>query len=255
MVQIRAFYINLGRDTDRLTFMEAELAQAGVIADRIVAIDGKAIPHPYASYFPAKSHLSPGQKGCSASHLKALRMFLDGNDDAALIMEDDARLDPDLANITSAALRNAPPGWDMIKLCRASKRAVRTIADLGGERRLVRYSKVPVGRAGYLVSRNGATKLLIPREMVSPGDVEIAHPWRLGLDIYGIEPPVISQARNEFSSTIGAKRGGAPWHWRCLPDPRRVVFNIRALGLRGWAQCLLWNIKRSKQPVTPSTLR
>jgi glycosyl transferase family 25 len=122
---------------------------------------------------------------------------------------------------------------------------VRPLATLPGGRKLVRFSRVPLGRAGYLVSRSGAAKLLKPRKICAPGDVEITHPWLLDLDIYGVEPPPILQERRKFPSVIGGNRGRmSPWK-RAAPDPRRLLFNMRKLGPLWWLRCTAANLARA----------
>jgi glycosyl transferase family 25 len=243
-----AFYINLDRHPDRRRFVEAELAAAGIVATRIAGIDGVQLPPHLAEYFfPAgrpPALLTPAQIGCDASHMEGMRLLLAGKAEAALVLEDDARLDADLWAVIDAALAALPEGWDLVRLCRASKRAVRPLADLPGGRRLVRYSRVPVGRAGYLVSRSGARKLLVRRRVSAPGDVEIAHPWLLDLDLYGIDPPPIAQERRALPSTIGGSRGAMSRLRRASPDPRRFLFNLRKLGPVWWLRCSANNLFR-----------
>ena len=243
-----AYYINLDRHADRRLFVEAELKAAGIEAERVSGVDGANVPGELRPYFFARSEttrLTPPQIGCSASHLDVMRRILASNAAAALVLEDDARLAPDLVETLDELLPMLPGGWDIVRLCRAPKRAFRPLAPLRGGRRLVRYSRVPLGRAGYLVSRDGAAKLLRRRVLPGPGDVEIAHPWLLGLDVYGVDPPPIAQERHDLPSTIrGAGRAGMSKLRRVAPDPRRVVFNMRKLGPLWWARCLAMNMTR-----------
>lgn len=83
---MRTFVINLERRPDRKAQMENQLAAVGVDADWILAIDG----HNTTS-LPAGTLVSAGSFGCFMSHVRALDEFLEGNDDYALILEDDAR--------------------------------------------------------------------------------------------------------------------------------------------------------------------
>jgi hypothetical protein len=45
------------------------------------------------------------------------------------------------------------------------------------------------------------------------------------------------QERNELPSTIGKLRGGIGRFQRAMPDPRRIVFNMRKLGVAWWLRC------------------
>lgn len=239
----QAFFINLDRAQDRRRFIEAEISAAGLTAQRIVACEGRNlnIPQFARSYFADAGHLSNYQIACSISHLSVMKEILARDIEFALILEDDAILANDLAAVIDQVAATIPLGWDIVRLCSPSKRAVKPLAKLVNDRQLVRYSRVPIGRAGYLVSKAGAQKLLRPRAVSRPGDVEIAHPWLLDLDIYGVEPPPIAQERKALPSSIGNTRGDIHWLRRAIPEPRRVVFNIRKLGLSGWTKCFLSN--------------
>jgi glycosyl transferase family 25 len=243
---LNAFFINLDRHPDRRAHVESQLRNAGLVAERVAGVNGREVPPELAGYFDLETKsryaLMPGQIGCQASHLKVMRLIRERNLDYALVLEDDALLPPDIAGILTETLEKVPAGWDIVRLCRPTSRAFRPLAKLSDNRSVVRYSRVPVGRAGYLVSRSGAAKLLQPRKMVRPGDDEISQSWLLGLDIYGVEPNPIVQERVALPTTIGVKRGGLNRFKRAIPDPRRPVFHISKLGPYWWARCFAQNV-------------
>jgi len=241
---IPAFFINLDRHPDRKAFIEKQLTEIGFLAERVPGVDGRDLPPEIASRYSFADYLTDGQVGCSASHLKVWQIVKDRAIPAALVLEDDAIIAPDLASVLAETLSALPNGWDLVRLCRASKRAVKPLARLPHDRWLVRYSRIPIGRAGYLVSQSGATKLLAPRHFDCPGDVEIAHPWRLGLNVFGVDPPPITQERKALPSTIGEERGRLPFWKRAMPNPARVIYNIHQLGLYHWFRCLALNASR-----------
>ena len=243
-----AFYINLDRHPERRAFIEAQLSAARLPSERVAACDGRDLDIPSFAlpYFAASDHLSEAQIACSVSHLEVMRLIVTRDLDAALVLEDDARIDPDIGTLVKDVTDKLPPGWDVVRLCRAPKRAVKPLFDLTGARQCVRYSRVPLGRAGYLVSNAGARKLLKPRRIVRPGDVEIAHPWLLDLDVYGVTPPPIMQERVALPSSIGnaAARGDIGKLQRARPSLSRVAFNMRKLGALHWLQCCAANAVR-----------
>jgi len=254
-----AFFINLDRHPERRAHIERQLTDAGISAERVSGIDGRDLPPELAAYFNLKNSsrraLTPGQTGCHASHLKVMQIILERDLDAALVLEDDAIIETSLRDTIKETLERLPAGWDIVRLCRPAKRAVRILKPLSFGRSVVRFSRVPIGRAGYLVSKCGARKLLTPRVMKCPGDVEIAHPWLLNLDVYGVEPPPISQERRALPSTIGDWRGGWNRIQRSLPDLSRVVFNLRKLGPYWWLRCFAENMKTGvlrRFELTPS---
>ncbi|HVZ05084.1 glycosyltransferase family 25 protein [Hyphomicrobium sp.] len=248
-ITVHAIYINLDRHPERRIFIEEQIAKAGITAERFRGVDGKNYPPRLAPYFPPDSTLTAPQIGCTASRLEVMRLIVERGMDAALVLEDDARISTDLGPLLEAALRSLPPGWDIVRLCNAPKRAFRPLRQLTPRYQLVRYSRIPLGTAGYLVSQSGARKLLKPRPFYWPGDVEIAHPWVLDLDVYGVVPPPVLQERDDLPSTIGVERGHIPRWQRGIPDPRRVVFNVRKLGFSWWLRCLLENAGRFVRPI------
>lgn len=242
---LKAFFINLDQAPQRRAHIEVQLQRVGILADRVSGIDGRNLPTNLACYFDlegnARHSLTAGQIGCQASHLKVMKLILERDLSSALVLEDDAVLAHDLSDILTEVLDELPASWDIVKLCRASTRAVRPLLTLSGDRLLVRYSRVPVGRAGYLVSREGAAKLLTPRKMCRPGDDEISQSWHLGLDVYGVTPPPISQERGSLPTTIGVERGGLNKVTRAIPSPRRFAFHFSKLGPYWWARCFARN--------------
>jgi GR25 family glycosyltransferase involved in LPS biosynthesis len=134
-----AFVINLDRDTVRLTHMEAECARVGIPMQRWPAMLGAALPPALASSFVAPTSgtawsLSSGEIGCYASHVTIWQALVDGAlgdkvfGDAALVMEDDLRLEDDFVPAIQKTLAVAPSGWDLIRLSNAPRRAFVPVA-------------------------------------------------------------------------------------------------------------------------------
>jgi hypothetical protein len=99
--------------------------------------------------------------------------------------------------------------------------------------------RVPTGTAGLLVSPMGARKLLKPRLIREPIDIEIQRSWELGLNIFGIDPPIVTEAdRDILPSTLGV---------RTTPNTvehdniTRRAFNLRQIGLANYVQ---WKARR-----------
>lgn len=228
---IPAFYINLDRDVSRRARLEAELTNCRLSAERIPAVDGRAVPDWLQSFYDDR--MEPGEVGCSASHLTIYRIIVERNLPFALILEDDARIETDSLGAIEAAAKMAPHGWDIIRLIETSSRPTQRIVEIDQRRTLVRYLRVPRSTTGLVVSQSGARKLLTPRLVKEPIDVEIRWPWQLDLNVYGIHPPPITQASGaEIETTIPIK--SLPKKYNQL---RRVIFNIQKMGLASYLAC------------------
>lgn len=105
---MRCIYINLDRATARRTALEASFAAhagPGWTLERLAAIEGSA---------EAGATLSPGERGCFDSHLKALE-FAAASSGPALILEDDAEFGPNTCAAVEEVVSALPKGgWDLL---------------------------------------------------------------------------------------------------------------------------------------------
>lgn len=169
-----AAYINLDRAPGRRLFMERQLGQAGIEAERVSAVDRNA------PGFAARGGLTvqredvliemnwdgrtyvTGEEACSQSHIVALKRFLGTNHRFAVIMEDDAELAPEFRVVVEAAIERADL-WDAVKLegnrAKGGRPAL-AVAPLTGPYRLVASMNPAAGTAAYLFSRAGAERVL-----------------------------------------------------------------------------------------------
>lgn len=230
-LNLPAFFINRDVDSHRRQLIETELSAAGIGARRSAGVDGYATPEALVPYYDGT--LSAGETGCSASHLVVARTILAERLPFALVLEDDARLCAGFLEMIKLALPRLPRNWDIVRLCRRSRKAADTVAQLSGGRQLVRYIRMPYGTAGLLVSASGAQKLLTPRLIKEPIDVEISRPWRLGLNVFGIDPPIVEEVdRGVLPSTIEHRTRSSK-----SSNLARMAFNISNVGLLRYLRC------------------
>ena len=154
---VRIYLINLDRSPERLAFMMQQLGAIGLAAERISAIDGAKVDlAPYAD-----SKLKVGEIGCFLSHRAAWETLLATDDQNALVLEDDIRLGKKLPNFLKnlAADRSE---IDVLKLDSSGRK-------VGLDPRFpVRFGPLSAfrlcgehtGTAGYVISRQGAERLL-----------------------------------------------------------------------------------------------
>lgn len=252
---MHAFFINLDRHPERRAFLEAQLQKAGIAAERVSGVDGNDVPPELAGYYDLASRsrdaLRPNEIGCHASHMLIWKIIVERNLDYALVLEDDATLPSDLEETLDEIVRAMPRTWDLVRLCNRSKASIRPLAPLPGGGHLVRYSRVPLGSAAYLVSKDGARKLLLPRVVRSPLDKEISQSWLFDLDLYGVAPNPIFQERIALQSTIGPDRGGIPRLQRLLMGGSKFRYNFSKLGPAWWARCCAQNVAMKLRLMSP----
>jgi hypothetical protein len=114
--------------------------------------------------------------------MKAWDMLLVSGRPHALVLEDDARVPPNLAELVDKMMGVLPERWDLVHLYDHDCHPSRPLRAVGNEHELVRYSRVPGGCVGYLLSRSGAQKLLRQELRCWPLDTDFRRPWHFLLD-------------------------------------------------------------------------
>ncbi|MEZ5972288.1 MAG: glycosyltransferase family 25 protein [Hyphomonadaceae bacterium] len=161
--------INLDQDTQRMAHMRSELDRVGLPFLRFSALRGDALPAGLARYFPVGIELTLGEIGCYASHLALMQRVIDGElPSPLLVLEDDVGLPNDLDEALQTLLAALPQQWDIVRLSYPTKLISPTIAALGADRYLVRYSRVPTTTGAYLISASGARNFWPRAHAVSP---------------------------------------------------------------------------------------
>jgi glycosyl transferase family 25 len=274
-MHIPVLVINLDRSSDRLAYMREQAVRIGFEFKRVPAVDGLRVPADLAPYFLHITRnktpiIDDGAVGCYASHLSACRHIVASQAPVTLVLEDDVTLPNDLAHILDETLNALPAGWDFVQLAKPTRRAFKPLAALPCGRDLVRYSQIPSGTHGYLISRAGAAKLLNPAiRRVWAVDTDTRRPWLWGHDVYGLMPPLLigwgkaalpSTIRTQTQYRKSARRGlprPTTLTWTNLPfhDPRAIIFNVRKLGLAWWLSCLAINCISRTQDWLMALLR
>ena len=114
------YYLNLDEQTDRREYMEDQFKYWNIDNyERIAAYDGREddLGHIIKGAYP--DMMTSGEIGCTTSHLKALKHFLETSDSPyAVIMEDDCSLETvQCWNFTwDDFVAYAPYDWDVIQL-------------------------------------------------------------------------------------------------------------------------------------------
>lgn len=237
--------INLDRDSDRLSFMTAQLNRLGLPFTRFPGIVGADLPSDLHDYFTSGEggFLSVGEVGCYASHLAVYEAIENGSIAApVLVLEDDVALPDDLPALLRDLCHALPAGWDFVRLSSPSKRAYVTAAKLGSERALVRYSISPGSNGALLVSASGARRFTKRIARRLPIDQDNRRLWEFDLQLYGVEPAPV-RGNSLGTSTIDDLKASQfrddPARQRFLSRERalwrRHAWNMKEFGFGAWA--------------------
>lgn len=204
---MKVFVISLEGSVERRARMSAMLHQCGLDFEFFAAVNGRALDHKTFLASDALLDLLPGEVGCYLSHLAVWRKVVDDGIDQALVLEDDAILDPQAVPVVHACA-NLPERWDAIRLSSTEKQVGLVVRVINGKFRLILPLKNPSGLVGYLISGSGARRMLAVYDRIRvPIDTAVDDYWRNGLNIPLISPPVVFHCW-EGESTIGHEAAG-----------------------------------------------
>lgn len=231
------YLINLPKDVARAAQMNRQLASLGLLANLhpIAATYGKDLStadtaHYYSEALNARQYhlpLSAGEIGCYVSHLTAWQALVDSGAPAALVLEDDVQLHPELPAMMAALMAVTSPQWDMLKL--VGRPLERTVANwpLGAASRLARYARIPSMTAAYVISRAGAQKLLAGRVPFGrPVDIDLRYTWEVDLHVYGFLPYPVSLDQSSTVSSIGRRSSPRSWTHRWRRIRQQVAYSL-----------------------------
>lgn len=216
---MKVFVINLDRNTDRLKAVSERLQARGVAFERFPAVDGRALDAAVRrrvhsrvrTLFARGFGMTPGEIGCTLSHLKVYQRIVDENLDAACVMEDDASPEPGFAE----GLGRIEAQLD------ASRPQVILLAPI-----LYPEPEVPEGlhrledamfADAYVITRPAAAAILRANSPVRcMSDFWGYLKRRAGFELYQLGPVLSRQDFAAFGTDVrGAKPTcGGTWYWK-----------------------------------------
>jgi glycosyl transferase family 25 len=163
---VKTYVINLERRPDRRAAMEEQASRLGLPFHFVRAVD--VLGHDEAELRRQARRgpmgdLSTGDICCHLSHRDVWRRIVEGDDEHAAVLEDDAVLAGDAAGFLSCA-GWTPPGAGLVKLESFGNRRHRILVSRQGTpvhgRTLHALFSKHVGSAGYVIRRDTAQLLL-----------------------------------------------------------------------------------------------
>jgi glycosyl transferase family 25 len=235
---MKIFVINLLRAEDRKKKILQQFNNLDLSAHFVTAVDGKTLT---TSQLAMVNHnrrkaisaypLTPNEIGCYVSHLNTLNIFLESDDDMAVILEDDAILSPDFATVIRA-IEHSQINFDFIDLHRNLKKT---------EFFVPLYPLLPhfsIGRIGYMhmraiayvVTREGAQKILSSiTSFAHAYDKEIHSYWKNKLNIFGLETAIVYHNDQDYSFIEETREQDSPTIRLKYNDSHRLYWRIRRL--------------------------
>ncbi|MDX2426195.1 MAG: glycosyltransferase family 25 protein [Cycloclasticus sp.] len=205
-ITLPIFIINLAHSVERKIFMRQLFEKQRLSSEFIKAIDGRLLGACEISGVYSKKktigsigrELSANEIGCALSHKGVYQKIVDEGIELALILEDDVDFDKELLDVLNL-VDKFPADWEIVLLGHhaGASRQSSTAGSLWGRKylssayKLIRPCELACGAYGYLISQQGAVKLLNDLECIAKpldhytGDSE-------HVNLYAIDPAVIS---------------------------------------------------------------
>ncbi|TNB46961.1 glycosyltransferase family 25 protein [Martelella lutilitoris] len=200
------FVINLDRDTDRLAAIEEIMAARGLDFTRLAASDARLLGDDEVarlSAFPApfSREMTRGEIGCYLSHRRAWSALVESGAPAAAVFEDDVEISASTRAVLDGLASRLPAGVDIVKIETSMKPAelARKTEVMLGAHALKRLVGCHIGSAGYVITRQGAEKMLARSQtLFVPVDAALFDPRagiRNDLSVMQVVPALCVQNR------------------------------------------------------------
>lgn len=215
---LKVFVISLERAVKRRAHMQKLLAQLGLKAEFIPAVDGRALTSADRAFYDSRgarrhyrAEMSDAEIACYLSHYRCYQRIADEGLPMALILEDDIAVSPNFVSVVQDLASQPDPQWSVVRLQsqrtkiarpRTAKERGEAICDLRGGQ-LIRLGTHVLGGCAYLMNRSAAEVMLAyGRRIVRPIDQTLDRYWENGILPYVVRPLPVWQHPN-FASEIG----------------------------------------------------
>jgi glycosyl transferase family 25 len=237
------FIISLPQETERRSWMQAQMDRLGLPFTWFDATDGRqtdVLSHPIYNKLKRRlffgTDLKGGELGCLLSHKAAYQKLVDENLSMAVILEDDCVLGDDFPKVLQA-LEHHTDKFDIIRFLgspKVMKRGGRKVFNIIDEYFAVRMPTAPGGAHATLLTKSGAEKILKHLNKTAfPIDTLLGRTWETGANVLGVMPGLATQNIDDFESAIGDER------------------EIKAADLEGW-QKAVYPITRAYHKISES---
>lgn len=211
-----AFVISLERSALRFKNAHDLLYQLPLAAEVLPAVDGKQLtedekqtwyrPSLHQPVYPFT--LNAGEIGCFLSHRKAWQEIVDRNLHAALIVEDDLRVDQDLLSRAIDTVSQSKQNYGVVQFPVRTLPRDTTVIENRNQCSIVLPRVTPLRTSAQWVTQVAAKQLLKATERFDrPIDTFLQMRWITGVPLYAISPSGLTDSTEEVGgSTIGAQK-------------------------------------------------
>ncbi len=184
---MKAYLINLDKDTERLAFFKSNFDRLEIPFERIDAVDGRTFSEEaYQAFMQTRPRnynrdtSKPwlrGQMGCFLSHYKAWKKIAEGRENFCAVFEDDIHVLDDLKHVLQSDTW-IPQNTDIIRLETSTNRVQLTSKPVltYKKRNLYRVKSTSWCAGAYIISRVAAQRLVALSEKYhEPADIMLYH--------------------------------------------------------------------------------
>lgn len=207
-MNIKVYYINLDRSPERKEFMDEQFKMFGIVASRIVAIDGIKLEPEYVDNVTNKQNfmahfMAPkvGEIGAFLSHKLSWDTISTQEEDFALVIEDDIKVDKKLFKDLDVILENITSN-DIVDVSGRLGFITNDKKELNGDIELTKYSTPPLGMTGKIIGKDAAKKLsrVFP-EYLAPVDIMVQKIYQHQIPIWSVNKEYLSHVDQQVGGT------------------------------------------------------
>ena len=257
---MKAFVINLERAVERRRRMEQQFAALGLEAAFHPAADIRDFTQETYTKVDRETRRQLGlwpqadaEIACWMSHHQIMQQIVENGPETVAILEDDAGLSAELPAVLDA-LERRPFAFDVVKLNRRSPRTFIPCERLETGHQVGRVRYHDYGSEGYVITREAARHFLENTPlMMREIDQALSRFWENGLNVFYVDPPVVSHDEQDDSQIERDRRRARKAHRRAegvLSVTWRRVVSALARDIR--RRAAFRRLQRGEIGVTPS---
>lgn len=208
---MKTFLINLDKDTDRLRAADTQLRRLGISYERFPAVYGRGLNEGQLSKHIAKFRVlmahgmmwSPGQIGCTLSHLFLYKQMMDNDIKVATIFEDDVKFSDDFPKALKKVEACIDPLRRQVVLFSDHRDNIKQRLANSAENVDIIRIHGDICSEAYAITLPAAKEILrINYPMVVMVDAWTRYCRRNHIELFRVEPPFAMQNRTDFNSNL-----------------------------------------------------